>query len=212
LGDVLKTLQDSCEVSVPADQLAALDMLQVSASRGAGKTRAALVVSRKGDASAMAFAQQHDFETQQVATKNGQCQDAANLVGEAGLILKVLDQALETYLVEFSLKGQKLTGSLEEIWREREHDLTSARAARQNRANDLAVAEGDKKESEKNLALAQEAKQMIERKCSVKETDEERMARRQDEIEALKSALKVLNGEEIPVGFLATGVRGGLAN
>mmetsp|Transcript_52993 Transcript_52993/g.123189 ORF Transcript_52993/g.123189 Transcript_52993/m.123189 type:complete len:244 (+) Transcript_52993:1-732(+) len=136
--------------------------------------------------------------------RGGQCKEAASLVLKAGQTLIELGGVIKASYLQY---GDKLSQQIDvtaEAYNQRSKDLASAKAAMSKRANDFAVAEGDRKEGKKSLELVEKAKKAIEQKCSVKQSHEERMARRQDEIDALKSAFKVLNGEEIPVGsFLA---------
>merc|ERR1712228_169984 len=98
---------------------------------------------------------------------------------------------------------QLLSGLLEQSRHdaeERSSDMLSAKRARGRRAEELAAAKADLATKKKDLALIQEAQQDLEQNCGpARETHEERKQRRQQEIDALKNALSVLEGETVPV-------------
>lgn len=79
-------------------------------------------------------------------------------------------------------------------------DLLTAKQAKGRRADELASAKEALTNRKKDLALVQEAKKNLEQNCGpARETHEERQARRKQEIDALKNALSVLEGEAVPV-------------
>lgn len=140
-------------------------------------------------------------------TKKGQCAEAASIIVKAISKMGEVDVVTSSYINSYKKKAGSQADAAKAAFDQRSSDLIAAKAAKSKRAHELAVAEGDKKQLAKDLELVEEAARSIEQKCSVKETHEERMARRQDEMDALKSALKVMSGEEIPVesSFVTTG-------
>merc|ERR1712216_999445 len=80
----------------------------------------------------------------------------------------------------------------------RNSDLLAAKRARGRRADELAAAKEQLATKKKDLVLIQEAQQDLEQSCGpARETHEERKQRRQQEIDALKNALGVLEGETV---------------
>jgi len=132
-------------------------------------------------------------------SKKTQCEEAVEMLTTASSKLKSLDEAVKTYKESYNeAAGDEMETATDEI-DEQKRSLSASKAAKARRAHELTMFEGDKKQKVKDLLLIEESVRQTEKKCSVKETHEERMARRKSEIDALKSALKVLNGEEIPV-------------
>jgi hypothetical protein len=82
----------------------------------------------------------------------------------------------------------------------RNSDLLAVKRARGRRADELAAAKAELAVKQKDLALIQEAQRDLEQNCGPRqETHEERKQRREQEIDALKNALSVLEGESVPV-------------
>merc|ERR1719310_759489 len=102
------------------------------------------------------------------------------------------------YLKRYTTTSTSIKDDAKKASEARNTELTSTKAARAQRASELATATKDEKEAEKELKLIDDAKKELEHSCSHVETREEKMARRKDEIGALKEALNVLNGEAIP--------------
>jgi len=150
-------------------------------------------------ASAAAIVQVQDT----TSSKRGQCAEAAKLTMQAMGKLDALDTALGKYRNAFFTLSKSEVSRTNEAIGVRAKGLRSAKADRAKRSSDLATSENDRKQSEKDLALVEKAKEQQEQKCQKTDTREERMARRAEEITALKSALKVLQGEEVPVESLA---------
>eukprot|EP00401_Gymnodinium_catenatum_P037142 CAMPEP_0117585176 /NCGR_PEP_ID=MMETSP0784-20121206/68002_1 /TAXON_ID=39447 /ORGANISM="" /LENGTH=763 /DNA_ID=CAMNT_0005386099 /DNA_START=41 /DNA_END=2333 /DNA_ORIENTATION=- len=79
-------------------------------------------------------------------------------------------------------------------------DRLASQAARGRRADELAKAKGELVDRQRDLALIEKAKKRVGDELQPRPGDDEERARRQaDEIEALKNALSVLEGESIPV-------------
>merc|ERR1719326_612990 len=104
----------------------------------------------------------------------------------------------KAYLKEYTTISKAISSDAKSAQDARETELKSSNAAKAERASELATAQKDVKEAQKELKLIDDAKSELEHSCSHVETREEKMARRQDEINALKEALNVLSGEAIP--------------
>jgi|Transcript_65044 chromosome segregation ATPase len=128
-----------------------------------------------------------------------QCQEAANLLKDAASGLQALDKATNEYLEKYTDMSKSIKDDAKSSGDARDSELKSTKAARAQRASELATANKDIKEAQKELKLIDDAKAELEHQCSHVETREEKMARRKDEIDALKEALNVLQGESIPV-------------
>jgi chromosome segregation ATPase len=129
----------------------------------------------------------------------GQCKEAAKLLGSAVKELANLDTITEEYQKSYTDLSNSIKEDASRAKDARDTELKSTQAARAQRASELATAVKDKKEAEKELKLIEGAKKELEHQCSHVETREEKMAKRKDEIDALKEALNVLEGEAIPV-------------
>jgi chromosome segregation ATPase len=128
-----------------------------------------------------------------------QCKEAAKLLKDGLKGLKKLDTQTNSYLKSYTDLSTGINADAKKAKDARDSELKSTQAARAQRASELATAVKDKKEAEKELKLIDDAKKELEQQCSHVETREEKMARRKDEIDALKEALNVLEGEAIPV-------------
>lgn len=144
-----------------------------------------------------------DAVSGQGQSRRGQCLEAAKLVVQALAKFDELDKAIKKYKSDFDKMASSEVSKTAEAINTRSKGLRSAKSDRAARTSDMATSENDKKQSEKDLKLVETAKQQQEQKCQKKDTREDRMARRAEEIGALKSALKVMEGEEIPVSSLA---------
>jgi chromosome segregation ATPase len=145
--------------------------------------------------------QSSESETQRQSggSRLSQCQEAANLLKDAASGVQTLDQATNQYLQKYTTMSNTIKDDAKSSFDARDSELKSTKAARAQRASELATANKDVKEAEKELKLIDDAKAELEHQCSHVETREEKMARRKDEIDALKEALNVLQGESIPV-------------
>merc|ERR1719378_1193887 len=81
----------------------------------------------------------------------------------------------------------------------KQQELTQANSDKMSRVDSMATAQSDLKAARKKKATSQEAREDLEASCAPGESYEDRAGRRQEEIDALKNALQVLEGEAIPV-------------
>jgi len=133
-------------------------------------------------------------------SKFSQCGEAVTLLQEGVDKFGEQDTAAAAYLTSFeSLSSEEKTDAESSV-AERTTEKTQKEASRADQADAKATAEGDLQSAQNELALIEEAKTQLEKDCGPgTETHEERQARRQEEIEALKSAYDVLDGESVPV-------------
>jgi hypothetical protein len=135
----------------------------------------------------------------QSMSKFEQCGEAVKMLGKAVSKFDEQDSGSQSYMSEFTTISTEEKGDAEESTTERKTQETTAKADRAQRADDLATAEGDLKSAQSELALIAKAKEELDKDCGPgTETYEDRKARRDQEIEALKSAFDVLDGEAIP--------------
>lgn len=144
-----------------------------------------------------------DAVSGQGQSRRGQCLEAAKMIVQGLAKFDELDKAIKKYRNDFDKVASSEVSKTTDAINMRSKGLRSAKSDRAERTSDMATSENDKKQSEKDLKLVETAKQQQEQKCQKKDTREDRMARRAEEIGALKSALKVMEGEEIPVSSLA---------
>lgn len=145
-----------------------------------------------------------------VTGKGSQCAEAAKTLREAVTKIVEVNSVHASYMEEFASQSDDIQAIITTSTEERSADLTRCKAAEAKRASDLAVAQEDLRHKTRDLALLSEEIRELEQSCGPRaETHEERMARRADEIEAMRNALSVLEGESIPVEYslLATGER-----
>jgi len=112
--------------------------------------------------------------------------------------VKALDKITKEYLAGYTTLSGTISADAKAARDARDTELASTNSARAQRASELATANKDVKEAAKELLLIDDAKKELEHSCSHVETREEKMARRKEEIDALKEALNVLQGEAIP--------------
>jgi len=133
-----------------------------------------------------------------VGSRFGQCKEASNLLKSASKEVKALDKITKEYLAGYTTLSGTISADAKAARDARDTELASTNSARAQRASELATANKDVKEAAKELLLIDDAKKELEHSCSHVETREEKMARRKEEIDALKEALNVLQGEAIP--------------
>jgi len=138
-------------------------------------------------------------EKSSLTTKHGQCTEAVKLIMQASAKLVELDEEINKYLTEHARVTGEEVISANGAAQQRTTDQSAAKHARAGRVRDLETSKGEKRRKEKELVLVEEAARAIDQKCIVREPHGERMARKQDEIDALKQAYDVINGETIPV-------------
>jgi len=144
-----------------------------------------------------------DAVSGQGQSRRGQCLEAAKMIVQGLAKFDELDKAIKKYRSDFDKMASSEVSKTGDAINMRSKGLRSSKSDRAARTSDMATSENDKKQSEKDLKLVETAKQQQEQKCQKKDTREDRMSRRAEEIGALKSALKVMEGEEIPVSSLA---------
>lgn len=157
----------------------------------------ALLIERSSSSPALrqGFVQQQESKK---GSRFSQCKEASELLKSASSNVKGLDSITQRYLDDYDNLFTRIQGTLSSAKSARESEQASGKAARAQRASELATAQKDVKEAGKELKLIEDAKQELELSCSHVETPEEKMARRQEEIDALKEGLKVLEGDAIP--------------
>jgi hypothetical protein len=153
--------------------------------------------SSSSSASQAALLQKQRKSTK-VGSRFSQCKEASNLLKSASKGVKALDKITKDYLSTYTTLSGTIKSDAKSAQEARETELKSTNAARAERASELATATKDVKEAEKELKLIDDSKKELEHSCSHVETREEKMAKRKEEIDALKEALNVLNGESIP--------------
>jgi len=141
---------------------------------------------------------QQQRQSSKVGSRFGQCKEASTLLKSASKGIKTLDEMTGGYLTEYTTLSKKINTDAKSAEEARNTQLKSTMAARAQRASELATSNKDVKEAAKELVLIQTAKQELEHSCTHVETREEKMARRKEEIDALKEAMNVLQGEAVP--------------
>lgn len=141
---------------------------------------------------------QRQRQGSKVGSRFSQCKEASNLLKSASKGVKALDTLTNTYLKEYTTLSGTISTDAKAAADARTTEFKSTKAARAQRASELATSNKDVKEATKELGLIQKAKAELEHSCNHVETREEKMARRKDEIDALKEALNVLQGEAVP--------------
>lgn len=141
---------------------------------------------------------QKQRQTSKVGSRFAQCKEAADLLKSGVKGLAELDKETKEYMDAYTKVSEKIASDAKDAYTSRDTEMKSTKSARAQRASELATASKDAKEAKKDLVLIQKAKQELEHSCNHVETREEKMARRKDEIDALKEALNVLNGEAVP--------------
>jgi len=135
--------------------------------------------------------------------KLSQCEEAVSLLSEAESLIVSNGQAAATNLGSITTLLNGLKDNANTAAEARNTDLLSAKSAHGRRADELAGAKADLAGKVTDLALIQKSQKDLETNCGPKqETHEERMGRRADEIDALKNALSVLEGESVPVAMV----------
>lgn len=132
--------------------------------------------------------------------KGSQCAEAAKILKEAMDTVYQTEKVTAANLekIQGQLGGEKKQAT--DAADARQADLLQAKSSLGRRGDELAAAKDELASKKSDLALVEKAQAQLETNCGPKqETHEERQARRADEIEALKNALSVLEGESIPV-------------
>jgi len=141
------------------------------------------------------------LQTAEATTRGSQCSEAVEMLGEAKGKFSEHSTAGEAYLNEFTQLSDGVTTRMKEATSERELELGRAKTDLASRKEALATAKSDLKSSTADFELIIKGGEDLGKNCGPGvETPEERMRRRQEEIDALRNALSVLSGEAIPVG------------
>lgn len=134
-----------------------------------------------------------------MGSRFSQCKQASELLKSASHEVKALDDMTMHYLEEYKDLSNNIDNFAQSGQDEKMSEERAGLAARAQRASELATAQKDMREAGKELKLIDDAQHELEHSCSHVETREDRMARRKEQIDALKEASKVLEGEAIPV-------------
>jgi len=128
------------------------------------------------------------------------CVEGLKIIHKASLKSEELNKATNDYLEQFTDRMLLYKKKVDAAQVEQVSSLNAANAAKAKRGNELAKAEHDESQKKQNLRLLVKTKAELEDTCGPRvESHEERLQRRSDEIEALKNALNVLEGQAIPV-------------
>jgi len=156
------------------------------------------------DGGAAVLLQRGDHHAVQADIKHsapGQCADSVELLQTAVTKIKALD----TYSKGYEKTVESIEAKYDKIasdgTAQREQELISAKNAKASRMNDVSTAESGRREKQGDLVLIQEAAKELDQQCGGHNPDahEERQAMRAQEIDSLKNALAVLEGEAVPV-------------
>lgn len=127
-----------------------------------------------------------------------QCKEAMRLLKSSKQGLSSLDSAVKTSFEDF----RRLSGAISERARDAQtaHNtaLKAARSAKAERELEVARATRDIASVKVDLKFIDDSREELEHRCTKVETSQERMARRADEVGALKEAYNILSGEGIP--------------
>jgi len=133
--------------------------------------------------------------------KPGQCVDAAKLLAEGVGKIDALDAASNTYLRAFAELTQNFMNAADGAHRGLTASVQGATGTLANLASAISSKTSDKKKKNGELTLIETAETELQKGCGKHQLDtrETRMEHRDEEIKALKNALNVLEGEEVPV-------------
>lgn len=127
-----------------------------------------------------------------------QCKKAIELLGGASDGLVELDETLKKYWSYFERFKEEAKAELAKD--DVATDMVRAKSAYLKRVSEVEDKQGELKGKKANLKLLEESFSALEQKCSpAVETAEDRMQRRAMEVEALRNALHVLEGEAVPL-------------
>mmetsp|Transcript_44904 Transcript_44904/g.104930 ORF Transcript_44904/g.104930 Transcript_44904/m.104930 type:complete len:711 (-) Transcript_44904:43-2175(-) len=121
---------------------------------------------------------------------SGNCAEADSALNLANLGLEKLDKFLATYIVDFTKLSEEQKADAEKTLKLQQESLFQANADLNRRKDELAEL------SSENMRLAGKADDALSTSCGPKASSmEDTIARRKEEIEQLKNAVKVLDGE-----------------
>mmetsp|Transcript_67 Transcript_67/g.202 ORF Transcript_67/g.202 Transcript_67/m.202 type:complete len:711 (+) Transcript_67:117-2249(+) len=128
--------------------------------------------------------------------KGGNCGEADAALNRANLGLETLDKYLATYIVDFGKITEQQQAEVEATLKVKEASLFQANADLNRRKDELAELSADLTTAKENMKLAGKADDALSTSCGPKAASmEDTIARRKEEIEQLKNAVKVLDGE-----------------
>jgi len=128
------------------------------------------------------------------------CSDAARLLQQAEAKYEELSEATSQYLASFEALLRAFRGKVEDAAEQQAGSLLASETARAKRAHELATAEDEEMRQKSGVRLIERARRELERSCGPHaESAEDRLQRRAEELEALKGALAVLEGQAVPV-------------
>jgi predicted nucleic acid-binding Zn-ribbon protein len=152
-----------------------------------------------GSAAASSLIQQDNalHSTDRTSSRYDQCKQAADLLRSGLGELDHLDAVTNDYLIKYSQMSADIMQSAYATEDSIHSQIKTTKSSKAQRASELATANKDVKRAKQDLKLIETTKKEIEHQCSHVETREEKLAKRQDEIDALKEALSVLEGESV---------------
>jgi len=138
-------------------------------------------------------------QSSKIVSRFEQCKEAADLLRSGVKELDHLDAITDDYIHKYTDLSHHIMQEAKETEEAVHSQLKSTQSSKAQRASELANANKDIKKAHQDLTLIETAKKELEHQCSHVETREEKLAKRQDEIDALKEALNVLEGESVVV-------------
>lgn len=127
---------------------------------------------------------------------SGNCAEADSALNLANLGLEKLDKFLATYIVDFTKLSEEQKADAEKTLKLQQESLFQANADLNRRKDELAELSSDVVTAKENMRLAGKAFDALSTSCGPKASSmEDTIARRKEEIEQLKNAVKVLDGE-----------------
>mmetsp|Transcript_88539 Transcript_88539/g.211387 ORF Transcript_88539/g.211387 Transcript_88539/m.211387 type:complete len:716 (+) Transcript_88539:96-2243(+) len=127
---------------------------------------------------------------------SGNCAEADSALNLANLGLEKLDKFLATYIVDFTKLSEEQKADAEKTLKLQQESLFQANADLNRRKDELAELSSDVVTAKENMRLAGKADDALSTSCGPKASSmEDTIARRKEEIEQLKNAVKVLDGE-----------------
>lgn len=124
------------------------------------------------------------------------CAEANAALRRATNGLKELDKYLASYLVEFSKVAEEQQAAIDKTLSAQEGSLFQTKADLNRRKDELAQLNADVVTAKENTILASKADSALATNCGPKVSSaEELIATRQEQIEQLKNAVKVLDGQ-----------------
>lgn len=142
----------------------------------------------------------HEHKEESPASKEevDNCAEAAEILGDSVTGVGELKTASTEYKTTYSTLMDKQKSAAEAALAAKEGEKTASTTQRATRHGELVAAKEALKTGKEQLTTIEKAGSTLESDCSHVESHEEKQARRQEEIDALKEALRVLEGEAVP--------------